>query len=399
MNAITYCGNIHPTQNVDQLLKNLEVHQGEIRKSLGIQKDFPVGLWLPNTCIQEALDRHGEIADQLESQQCKLVTLNAFPFGNFHGAPVKEKVYLPDWSMPERLEYSCRGAELGAKLQLKQLSISTLSGGFRPLDSSPKKEAYIEHWLQWVKFAKDLETETGTCAQLALEPEPFNTLEDHQDAIEMWKSISSRARHKNICEDSLRRHLGICFDTCHFSVRFIEPLQAWKELKQQGVPVHKIQVSVAPRLQQSASLQHRQHFWSLQEPTYLHQSYHRHLNGELSAFVDLPQAQQAGESTNFDGEWRTHFHVPIHWGDRPETTGAELVAFLRHLKPEIKNKIDRERTREKTREIESQAQDIPLLEIETYSFMALDSHQNAQNTDINSSIIQEWQWLTKLLDL
>ena len=310
---------------------------------------------------------------KLEQSQLQLATLNAFPMGKFHGTAVKERVYLPDWSSPERLSYTQLCAQLGAKLGAQHLPISTVSGGFRPLDSNKKVDAYIEAWVAWVNFAQQLEEQTGCCAPLALEPEPFNTMEDHTDAIALWPRILDLAQKCNLSQQMVDRYLGLCFDTCHFSVRFVPPREAWLSLREHDIPVHKVQVSVAPTCPMDATYKDRSHFFDLTEPTYLHQSYHRDHSGVISSFLDLPQAQASELGT---GEWRTHFHVPIHWGDQPHTTGAELCDFLNLVKLEPKR---------------------PLLEIETYSFHALQGQNTQTDDDLNSSLIREWHWLNNLL--
>ena len=50
--------------------------------------------------------------DQLSALGAYVFTINAFPFGPFHGVRVKEDVYLPDWRDRERArihgEQCCR---------------------------------------------------------------------------------------------------------------------------------------------------------------------------------------------------------------------------------------------------------------------------------------------------
>ena len=36
------------------------------------------------------------------------LTINGFPHGNFHGQRVKEHVYRPDWTDPQRSSYSIK---------------------------------------------------------------------------------------------------------------------------------------------------------------------------------------------------------------------------------------------------------------------------------------------------
>jgi hypothetical protein len=374
MNSITYCGNVHPSNDLKTLLKNISDHHALVARDCPTEGLFPTGLWIPEHAITEVMEGSQQLQNELEQHRLELSTLNAFPMGVFHGTAVKERVYLPDWSSPQRMSYTQRCAKLGAHLGIERCPISTVSGGFRSLDDQGKVSAYIQAWVTWVRFAQQLEDQTGCCVPLALEPEPFNTMEDHNDAIALWPRILDHAQKCGLDQQTVNRYLGLCFDTCHFSVRFVLPRQAWLDLKAHQIPVHKIQVSVAPTCPIDASADDRTRFFDLAEPTYLHQSYHRDPQGNVSSFLDLPQAKNGSEQLG-PGEWRTHFHVPIHWGDQPHTTGAELCDFLNLLKLQIER---------------------PLLEIETYSFSALQG-QGTQPEDLNSSLIREWHWLNNLL--
>ena len=86
-------------------------------------------------------------------------------------------------------------------------------------------------------------------------------------------------------------------------------------------------------------------------------------------FLDLDLAKQ------FKGEveeWRTHFHVPIHYGHRDDSTGAELMEFLKVLK--------------------QRDEDLPVLEVETYSFNSMGG-QWGEQTSLEQSIAKEMKWL------
>lgn len=438
MNTITYCSNVHPTTSFDQLLSNLENHQSVVAQNLNRKQSFHeaqhLGLWIPQQLVSESWLRREELQRALQQHQLQIASFNAFPMGNFHQSSVKEKVYRPDWSQSERLSYTQDIARLGAQLlaphhsnvdsyptskpSLKPasrptFSISSLSGGFKPDDRPDKIQSYLEHWLDWIDYARELEHQTQVCAQLALEPEPFNTFEDHRDAIALWPRLLEMGHGRGLSKELIHRHLGLCFDTCHFSVRFIAPRQAWLELQEAGIPVHKIQVSVAPRCN-SKNAEELDDFFSRDEAMYLHQSYFREeSSGKIHEFLDLPAAASFQKQNKNHGEWRTHFHVPIHWGERPDTTGHELIDFLRLFKCSSEAKASSE-TKASSKAKSNEAETIgektrreglpqePLLEIETYSFANLKEHQESVLLDpaplnLNSSITQEWLWLKRQL--
>jgi|SaaInlStandDraft_1057018.scaffolds.fasta_scaffold11600_1 hypothetical protein len=369
MAQLTYCGNVHPTQCFGDLLSHLNGPSSEVAKAFGASEgNFPLGLWLPRSAIVEAQGKVETLRRQLEVNGLSVATFNAFPMDVFHGQEVKDGVYRPDWGEKARLEYTIAIGELAASLGLEDVSISTVSGGFRLNDNEEKVTTYLEHWLAFVAWARGEEERSGCCVRLALEPEPFNTMEDHRDAMAIWPRLREKADLLGIDQHSLDRHLGLCFDTCHFSVRFVEPLKAWLELEKAGVPVHKVQVSVAPR---GVGAEGLEALLSLDEPVYLHQTYHRDTEGTLREYLDLKFIDSDIES---EGEWRTHFHVPIHWGERPDTTGYELIPLLEHFG----------------------RCGSPLLEVETYSFDALPGSKKVES--LTGSIVEELRWCREILE-
>jgi len=79
----------------------------------------------------------------LEQNDCYIFTINGFPFGQFHGSRVKEQVYLPDWTSPERLAYTNLLFDLLAQLVPSGVagSVSTLPGSFKKFITRPEQES------------------------------------------------------------------------------------------------------------------------------------------------------------------------------------------------------------------------------------------------------------------
>ena len=368
---LTYCANIHPIDSVETLIKTLDQTTSTVASAFNDQP-FQLGLWLPQAALSEALEGSSikKIKDVLEKHHYDIITFNAFPMNKFHGEPVKTKVYLPDWSSEKRLLYTKQVAELAYKLGAKKTVISSLSGGFKADDNEAKINQYIEHWIQWVHWAKNYEEKTGFKAQLALEPEPFNTMEKLSDILEIWSKLEKAIQTTDLDMTTVNKYLGICLDICHFSVRFNSPLDVYKKLKHKNIPVFKSQLSISPRWCTSMGEENKNAFFDLDEPIYLHQAYAQTPNGEVQEFTDLDEAKK---STIPATEWRTHFHIPIFLSEKENTTGAELMEFLNYIKDESR---------------------VPILEVETYSFNEL---RNMYKVDIGveNSIIKELQWLKK----
>ena len=120
-------------------------------------------------------------------------TLNGFPYGTFHGARVKEEVYLPDWRDPERLRYTNLLADLLADLLPPgaadlEGSVSTVPGAFKPALGGPEDVALmVEHLLRHVAHLVALRARTGRLVALALEPEPHCFLETIAEVVDFFE--------------------------------------------------------------------------------------------------------------------------------------------------------------------------------------------------------------------
>ena len=102
-----YCTNVHPCRSASDIPQILEQFVSPVRAKCGFE--IAAGLWLPAAALAEVLEADGGVAAvrrSLDAHGLSCHTLNAFPYSDFHGARVKEQVYLPDWADPRRLEYT-----------------------------------------------------------------------------------------------------------------------------------------------------------------------------------------------------------------------------------------------------------------------------------------------------
>jgi len=107
---LTYCLNVHPGEALADQVAAIRSHAVSIRDAVAPGARFGLGLRLSNRASLEL--ESGPALDGLKAllaeQDMYVFTVNGFPFGEFHGAAVKEKVYSPDWRAPERRDYTCR---------------------------------------------------------------------------------------------------------------------------------------------------------------------------------------------------------------------------------------------------------------------------------------------------
>ena len=362
---LTYCTNIHAGQSWQDIRASLDEYVPAIKSTVAQSQPMGIGLRLSGEAAAAARQPEAlaSFRDQLSVLGAYVFTINAFPFGPFHGVRVKEDVYLPDWRDRERVAFTANSAAVLAGILPDGIegSISTVPGAFKPNGrSSEAVAAMARNLMMAVADLVDLKRRTGKHIALALEPEPCCFLETTDESIaffegallkpetlDMLGGITGVGRSE--AEILLRRHLGICYDVCHGSVEYEDTVAALDRLLAAGIAIPKIQLSAAMRIPAmtkgliNAVMRY-------DDGVYLHQSIVR--SGEnLSRHVDLPDAVTAFGEGQADGEWRIHCHVPVFLADLGEisSTRSDLVATLAAL---------RQRTRSSHLEVETYTWDV-----------------------------------------
>src|SRR5262245_49019142 len=105
---LAYCTNIHRAENWAQTWEALRNYALAVRDRVARDEPYAIGLRLGEPAGRELSDRKKRLAFQkwLEQQNCYVFTINGFPYGQFQGPRVKECLYQPDWTTPERLAYT-----------------------------------------------------------------------------------------------------------------------------------------------------------------------------------------------------------------------------------------------------------------------------------------------------
>ncbi len=362
---LTYCTNIHAGQSWQDIRASLDEYVPAIKSTVAPSQPMGIGLRLSGeaAAVARQPEALASFRDQLSVLGAYVFTINAFPFGPFHGVRVKEDVYLPDWRDRERVAFTANSAAVLAGILPDGIegSISTVPGAFKPNSrSSEAVAAMARNLMMAVADLVDLKRRTGKHIALALEPEPCCFLETTDESIaffegallkpetlDMLGGITGVGRSE--AEILLRRHLGICYDVCHGSVEYEDTVAALDRLLAAGIAIPKIQLSAAMRIPAmtkgliDAVMRYN-------DGVYLHQSIVRS-GDNLSRHVDLPDAVTAFGEGQADGEWRIHCHVPVFLADLGEisSTRSDLVAMLAAL---------RQRTRSSHLEVETYTWDV-----------------------------------------
>jgi sugar phosphate isomerase/epimerase len=317
LGALTYCTNIHRGEAWSDVRENVMTLVPDVKRRVSPDAPFGVGLRLSERAARElASERELErFASDLAARDLYVVTLNGFPYGDFHRTPVKENVYRPDWREPERLAYTELLAHILARLVPEggRATISTVPGTIKARAASSSERAEVAYALvRQAQALHELAERTGRTIQLALEPEPCCMLETVDETVDFFENHILTSPEVN--EAIVRRHLCVCLDTCHAAVEFEDPRHVISALSGAGIAIGKMQLSSGLRVRDvdAEKLAYLERF---ADDVYLHQVVAR--RGEtLTRYLDLPDAIAAAKArSRADDEWRVHFHVPIFEND------------------------------------------------------------------------------------
>lgn len=326
---VGYCSNVHPTRDLAGLRASITRHFQGVRQLRGLQEQDS-GLWICAKAANELQEASARVQflELLRETGLRLTSLNGFPYGEFHAGAVKAEVYLPDWSMPERLAYSLDLARILAQAlpqDCAQGVISTVPLGYAAGWSPVLQERAELHLRQLTAGLAQLHRETGRKVVFCLEMEPDCVLENTSQAIDFFRHWQASDPHHG--------YLALCFDVCHQAVMFEDCYRALGQLRQAGVPIGKIQLSNAMicRLPAEDDQRYRQILEVLEEfceATYLHQVKARDSEGRLKAWPDLPAAlDDCATHPGRYPELRIHFHVPLFSEHLllPELSGSQVA--------------------------------------------------------------------------
>ncbi len=322
---LAYCTNIHRGETWPETFRSLETHTLALRDKVCPGRPFAIGLRLGERAAAELSEPANllQFRRWLDRTSTYVFTINGFPYGRFHGTRVKEQVYRPDWTSPERVAYTNLLFDLLASLLPPGIegSVSTLPGSFKEFYPSPAAQLAIRQniWRS-VEHVAQVSQKTGRKLHLGLEPEPLCLLESSAETIQFFDRL--RAEHPN--DPRLAEHLGVNYDTCHFAVEFEEPHNALPCLIQHGIKISKLHLSSALKV---SPVEGRAALKKFTDDVYLHQVVARDEFGNRTIFRDLPDALA---STAPAREWRIHFHVPLHApaADPFENTNDHLLGIL-----------------------------------------------------------------------
>ena len=310
---LAYCTNIHRGENWAETFASVQTHALAVRRRVCPNQPYAIGLRLSDLASRELSDPATlkQFQAWLAQNDCYVFTINGFPFGRFHGSRVKEQVYLPDWTSPERLAYTNRLFDLLAQLVPPgvQGSVSTLPGSFKRFVTSPEQgQAIRDNLWRCIEHIERTSAACGKTLHLGLEPEPLGWFETSAETIAFFERL--HAEHPS--DARLAAHLSVNYDTCHLAVEFEEPRDAIGAFQKHGIKISKLHLSSALKTRPTVAT--RKELAAFADDIYLHQVVARTAEGKRVVFEDLAPALAAAASDPQieSAEWRVHFHIPLH---------------------------------------------------------------------------------------
>jgi hypothetical protein len=391
---LTYCSNIHPGEKWEDHFKALKQNLPFIRQQLVPGKPFGLGLRIAHEASL-ALSKPEVMQtfkNWLTEEDIYIFVINGFPYGDFHDSVVKDQVHTPDWTTPDRLDYTIRLFKI-----LAQLLPNGMEGGV----STPP----LSYRLWWKTDQEKIETvdlatanvlvlleeliqiekETGKFLHLDIEPEPDGIFDSTRDFVAWYETKllpegSAYLQEKlNISQKDARslilRHIQLCYDICHAAVGYEQPEEILASLAPLGIQVGRIQISSALKVDftTDSELKYKA-IQTFNEPIYLHQVVTRNVNHTHTHYADLPQAL-ANWNANQE-EWRVHFHVPLF---------TKSYGLLDSTQSDIVN----------TLAIHARKPFSPFLEVETYTWGVLPEDMQKP---MDESIVRELEWVRDTLN-
>lgn len=392
MGHLTYSTLVHPGDSWDDIWASLQKYVPAVKRNVSPNAPFGVSMRISHATSEVLIaspEKRAMVRKFLADNDMYLYTVNAFPYGPFKNQIVKEQVYEPDWSSLERLKYTMNVATIVADIAPESVnpSIQTPPLGFKPnVTSIAVVEAYAENVRKLATHVNNIHRYKGRTVTLAIEPEPACFLETTPETIDFFnnhlrseKSIANLAAKTGATIEAAReilaRHVGIVYDICHQAVEFEDITKSLQSLKDESIPVWKLQEAAAmmiPEVTKEKIAAVKQYAKTI----YLTQTHQRTKDGKITRYLNLEDAIAAWEKKPVECEWRIHFHVPVFLEDLGPFKSTRF-AIAEAMKFQKQHRLSDQ------------------LEIETYTWDVLPDH--LKTGDIVDYVTKEIEWVKSQL--
>ena len=314
-----------------------------------ISPQAPLGIYLRLSAFAaRQLAQPSEMAsfrDFLTTAGLYVFGVDTRAFGARRGRAVKDAMYRPDWTDPERLDYSDRAARIMAQLapSTRTGTVATIPGLLAASNDNKAAEQVVFNLLRHVATLLGVERRTGCQVVLALNPEPGCLISNAHDAVRFFHQHllgrDALAYLAELCRIGIpmaaaviRRHIGVSYDLCNAAVAYEDPLEALTLFADAGIRVLELRLSSAlhlPRVGTDA----RALLMPYEDGVRLRQVAERR-DGAIHHYLDLGPALKALDEGRAGGEWRVRCQIgpgspdPIGM-DAPKDALRNVLAVLR----------------------------------------------------------------------
>jgi hypothetical protein len=374
-----YCTNIHRGETWTETFAGLRQHTNRVRERVCPDQPYAIGLRLGYDAVMELnsnLPAKTAFARWLDQNNSYLFTINGFPYGRFHGGRVKEQVYAPDWTTPERLAYTKEIFDLIAEMAPTgaEVSVSSLPGSFKafikPETAAEQMEAMVKNLRACSWHIDGLRKKTGRDIHLGLEPEPLGFFDNTDESLLFFEQLVDGLSNQE--QEAILQNIGINYDTCHFAVEFEEANLSLSKLTTNGLRISKIHLSSALSFRPTEANVAR--LKSFHDEVYLHQTIIRKGTEVTHRFADIPDvlAWYPAHCSEAGDEWRVHFHIPLH--ARPDGDFQDTTSQISGVLAEVAKNPGMCRH----------------FEMETYTWEVLPVE--LQSSDVVDQLVAEYKW-------
>lgn len=390
---LTYCTNIHSADGWPAVFATLSRYAPALKARFAPGRPFGIGLRLSARDATE-LRTHDNLEtfkQFLADEGLYVAVINGFPYGPFHGTPVKASVYAPDWRDTARVAYTRDLIHILRTILPAGVDggISTAPLSYKPWMLTAGTGAWAAITANVVRVAEDLarvRRESGALIHLDIEPEPDCSIENTAETLDFFGQrllpdggpMLSRSLGISEAEarELLLEHIRICFDCCHFAVEFEHATDAMDRIRAAGIKIGRVQLSSAIDVTLAATQDNdrvTERLRTFADTTYLHQVVEK-TNGDLRHYLDLPEALDAAAPAR-RRHWRIHFHVPLF-----TSTYEVLGSTQQYVADVLRHALRTDATTH--------------FEIETYTWDVLPP---GLKMDLLESIAREYEWVLKTL--
>ena len=392
---LTYCTNIHPADGWEAVLSSLRRHAPALRRRFAPSSTFGVGLRLSAHDATGLLTASNlsDFRQFLDDEELYVAIINGFPYGPFHGTPVKASVYAPDWREPARLSYTFDLVRILQALLPEGVDggISTAPLSYKPWMAAADRAAWdviTRHVVRVAERMARVRQETGKLIHLDIEPEPDCSIENTAETLDFFEQrllplgtpllAQSMGVSDSVAREMLFEHVRVCFDCCHFAVEFEDSAAAMNRMRNLGIRIGRIQLSSALDVQvpadRDAAAAIVDRLRPFADATYLHQVVERRGEAEvLRHYLDLPDVLERVDEDAAARTWRIHFHVPLFTAEY-----GTLGSTQNYVADVLRQAIETGATTH--------------LEIETYTWDVLPPDLKMDSLE---SIAREYEWVLR----